>query len=74
MIKFYRGDNEGNKVIPENLVAVCELWGEIHLNKPMVKPITVGCLDGCDWLCHTFIEVNFSKLMDSNQIVSNDFV
>ena len=34
----------------------------------MEQPITVGCLEGCDWLLHSFIEVNFSKLTDSNQI------
>ena len=38
------------------------------------KPITVFCLEGCDWLLHRFIEVNFSKLTDSNPIFRNDFV
>ena len=30
----------------------------------MEQPITVGCLESCDWLLHCFIEVNFSKLTD----------
>ena len=37
-------------------------------------PITVGCLEDCDWLLHRFIEENFLKLTDSNQIIRNDFV
>ena len=40
----------------------------------MEQPITVWCLEGCDWLLHRFIEVNFSKLTDSNKIFRNDFV
>ena len=40
----------------------------------MEQPITVGCLEGSDWLLHRFIEVNFSKLTDSNQIFRNDYV
>ena len=40
----------------------------------MEQPITVGCLEGFDWLLHSFIEVNFSQLTDSNQIFRNDFV
>ena len=28
----------------------------------------------CDWLLHSFIEVNSSKLTDSNQIVRDDFI
>ena len=27
----------------------------------------------CDWSVHNFIEVNFSKLTDNNQIFRNDF-
>ena len=26
----------------------------------MEQPITVGCLESCDWLLHSFIEVNFN--------------
>ena len=63
-----------NKIIPENLVAVCLLW-EIHLPyKPEEHPINVGCLEFCDWSPFWFKEVNFSKLADSNQIFRNDFV
>ena len=38
----------------------------------MEKPITVGCLEDSDWLLHRYIEINFSKLMDGNQISRND--
>ena len=47
---------------------------DLKQDKPMEQPITVGCLENCDWLLHSFIEVNFSKLADSNQIFRNDFV
>ena len=40
----------------------------------MEQPISVGCLESCDWLLHRFIDVNFSKLMDSNQIFRNNFI
>ena len=63
---------KANKVIPENLVAVSELW-EIYLYKAMEQPIT-RVFEDCDWLLHRFTEVNFSTLMDSNQIFRNDFV
>ena len=64
---------KANKVIPENLVAVRWLW-EIYLYKRMEQPITAGYLEGCDWLLHRFIEVNFSKSTNSNQIFRNNFV
>ena len=62
-----------NKVIPENLVAVLYLW-EIYFYKSMAQPITALQTPDCDWLRLWFIEVNFSKLTDSNQIFKNDFV
>ena len=34
----------------------------------MEQPITALQTPDCDWLLHRFIEVNFSKLVDSNQI------
>ena len=40
----------------------------------MDGPITVERLKCCDWSVHKFIEVNFSKLTDSNQIFRNHFV
>ena len=40
----------------------------------MEQPITALQTPACDWLFHMFIEENFSKLTDSNQIFSNDFV
>ena len=70
-MKFYRGDKEGKKIIPENLLAVRELR-EILLYKPMKQPITVGCLEACDWLLDRFIEVNFSKLTDFPMISCNE--
>ena len=33
----------------------------------MEQPITGWCLEGCDWLLHMFIEINFSKLTDSKK-------
>ena len=56
----------------------CKSWKRpqtaenLPAHEPMEQPITVGCLEGCDWLLHRFIEVNFSKLTDSNQIFRND--
>ena len=41
------------------------LWG---------GPITVERLKCCDWSPHKFVEVNFSKLTDGNQIFRIDFV
>ena len=38
----------------------------------MEQPITVGCLEVCDWLLHKLIEVIFSKLTDSNKIFKNN--
>ena len=35
---------------------------------------TGGGLEGCDWLLNRFMQVNFSKLTDSNQIFRNDLV
>ena len=40
----------------------------------MEQPNTAFQTPDCDWLLHSFIEVNFSKLPDSNQIFRNDFV
>ena len=40
----------------------------------MVAPITVSCLEGCNWLLHRFTEVKFLKLTDINQIFRNAFV
>ena len=40
----------------------------------MGGPITVERLKCCDWSVHKFIEVNFSKLTDSNQIFRIDFL
>ena len=40
----------------------------------MEQPITALQTPDCDWLLHSFIEVNFSKLTDSNQIFRKDFV
>ena len=36
----------------------------------MVRQITGLQMLDCDWSVHKFIEVNFSKLMDSNQIAA----
>ena len=33
----------------------------------------LGVWRACDWLLHSFIEVNFSKLTDNNQIFRDDF-
>ena len=62
-----------NEFIPENLVALHQLR-EIYLYKIMEQPITALQTLDCDLLLHWFIEVNFSKLTDSNQIFRNDFV
>ena len=40
----------------------------------MEQPITALQTPDCDWLFHRFIDMNFSKLTDSNQIFKNDFV
>ena len=40
----------------------------------MDQPVTALQTPDCDWLLHSFIEVNFSKLTDSNQIFRNNFV
>ena len=64
---------KANKATTENLVAV-RCYSEIHHYKHVEKPITVWCLEGRDWLLHRFIEVNFSKWTESNQIFTNDFV
>ena len=40
--------------------------------KLMDGPITVERLKCCDWSVHKFIEVNFSKITDSNQIFRID--
>ena len=40
----------------------------------MDGPITVERLKCCDWSVQMFIEVNFSKLTDNNQIFRNSFV
>ena len=40
----------------------------------MEQPITALQTTDCNWLLHRFIEVNFSKLTDSNQIFRNDFI
>ena len=40
----------------------------------MDGPITIERLKCCDWSVHKFIEGNFSKLKDSNQIFRIDFV
>ena len=37
-----------NKVIPDNLIAIRFVW-KIHLYKLEERPITVRCLQGCDW-------------------------
>ena len=42
--------------------------------KLMDGPITVERLKCCDWSVHKLIEVNFSKLTDSNQFFTIDFV
>ena len=68
-MKFYRGDNEGKQSRSWKF-GCCQLTWEIHL----YQPITVGCLEGCDKLLHRLIEVNFSKLTDSNQIFRIDYV
>ena len=47
---------------------------EIHLYKPDERPITAGCIEGSDWPLFWFLDMNFSKLTDSNQIFRNDFV
>ena len=59
------------RVIPENLVVVVNFE---KFYKLMHGPITVERLKCCDWSVHKFIEVNFSKLTDSNQIFRIDFV
>ena len=40
----------------------------------MEGPITALQTLACDWSLNKFIEVNFSKLTDSNQTLSIDFV
>ena len=40
----------------------------------MKQPITALQTPDNDWLLHRFIEVNFAKLMNRNQIFRNDFV
>ena len=40
----------------------------------MEQPITALQTPDCDWLLHSFIEVNFSKLTDCNQIFRKDFI
>ena len=40
----------------------------------MGEPITALQTLDCDWSPHKFIEENFSKLTDSNQIFTLDFV
>ena len=40
----------------------------------MGGPITVEGFKCCDWSVHNLIEVNFSKLTDSNIIFTIDFV
>ena len=40
----------------------------------MEQPITALQTPDCDWLLHRFIEVNFSKLTDSNKNFRNSFV
>ena len=40
----------------------------------MGVPITVEHFNCCDWSPHKFLEANFFKLMDSNQIFRIDFV
>ena len=63
------------KVIPENLVASCLLTlRNSPLYKLMEGPITALQKLDCDWFLHNFIEVNFSKLTNSNQMFRNDFV
>ena len=64
---------KANKVIPEDLVNVRQLW-EIYLNKPMEQPITALQTPDCDWLLHRFVQVNFSKLTESNKIFEEWFV
>ena len=64
---------KANEIIPENLVAVRWLR-EIYLYKAMEQPITALQTPDCDWLLHRFIEVNFSKLTDSNQIFKDYFI
>ena len=48
---------KANKVIPDNLVTVHYIW-EIYLYNPMEQPITVRCLEGCDWFRGKFLKVN----------------
>ena len=62
-----------NKVNPENLVVV-RYHLKIHLYKLKEGPITVLQTFDCDWSVHKFIEVDLSKLTDSNQIFRIDFV
>ena len=44
---------------------------EMYLPEVSVSSTMGGWL--CCWLLHRYVEVNFSKLMDSNQIFRNDF-
>ena len=62
-----------NKVNPENLLAVRLLW-EIQFYKVIEGPITALQTLDCDWSLDNFIEADLSKLTDSNQIFSNNFV
>ena len=60
-----------NKVILENLVAVVNFQYDY---KPEARPITALQTPDCDWSLFWYIEGNFSKLTDSNQIFMSDFV
>ena len=62
-----------NAVKSENLVAVRYLR-EIPLFKYIEQQITVERLTSGDLLLNEFMEVNFSKLINSTQICSNEFV
>ena len=63
-----------NKIIPVKLVVLFASTLRNHFHKRVEGPITVERLKGCDWSLNKFIEVNFSKLTDSDQIFRNDFV
>ena len=73
MMQFYRDDNEGRQ---SNIWKFgCSLLAlRNHLYIPTEQPITVWCLEGCDWLLHRFVDENFLKLTDYNQIFRNYFV
>ena len=45
-----------------------------YLNKFIEGPITVERSKCCDWSLDKFMQVNFSKLSNSNQIFRNNFV